>query len=127
MAWAAEQLLHGQRQFLRLRPQPTDPLAVADPAVLAHCQLACSKWSVKAPDFPPAGAYGFSFLMPASFVPGNQGQAHRPVPVPMRRAAPAVIPRCLARMARFFRDLAPSDDRPSYRRFALARAIRVKE
>jgi hypothetical protein len=37
-------------------------------------------WSVRALDFPPAGVYGFSFILPASFVPDDQGQAHRPVP-----------------------------------------------
>jgi hypothetical protein len=60
--------------------QSSDPLLVADSKFKVHCQAACSMWSVKALDFPPAGVYGFSFLLPASFVPDDQGQAYRPVP-----------------------------------------------
>jgi len=57
-----------------------DPLVIANPGFLQHCQQACSVWSVKALDFPPNGVYGFSFTLPAGFVADDMGQARRPVP-----------------------------------------------
>ena len=57
-----------------------DPLLIADPSFLGHCQQVCSSWAVKVLDFPPGGVYGFSFTLPARFVPDDKGQAHRPVP-----------------------------------------------
>jgi len=57
-----------------------DPLAKHNPAILAQCQQACSQWAMKDLDFPPAGAYGFAFTLPAGFAPDDQGQAHRPTP-----------------------------------------------
>jgi hypothetical protein len=60
--------------------QPDDPLIVVNPGFAKHCQQACSVWSVKALDFPPNGVYGFSFTMPAAFVPDDNGQGHRPRP-----------------------------------------------
>jgi hypothetical protein len=60
--------------------KPSDPLALANPGILAQCKQARSVWSVKALDFPPAGVYGFAFTLPAAFTPNDQGQAQRPVP-----------------------------------------------
>ena len=70
-----------------------DPLAVADPVrkdgtgakvlfggILGACEKACSQWAVKDLDFPGKGPLGFSFKMPASFVPDDKGCLHRPVP-----------------------------------------------
>ena len=63
----------------------TDPLAKANPGILAQCQQACSVWAVKDLDFPPAGAYGFAFTLPSGFTtaPYNAnalGPPNRPAP-----------------------------------------------
>jgi hypothetical protein len=58
----------------------TDPL-------YNQCQQACSHWAVKDLDYPPAGAYGFAFTLPAGFTTTTYnanalGSPSRPAPTP---------------------------------------------
>jgi len=55
-----------------------DPLAVANPGILAECSAVCSTWAMSDLDFPEAGPMGFSFKLPADFSPDDSGLTHRP-------------------------------------------------